>query len=549
MGGSSSKQKRNKKKRHSAPDLRPSAIPPQLHHANTSPAFFTLPPAGTSQPTTNSYPQPTQFHKQPNVRPPMPTPHVPVIPAHGVSASRDQALHPGAQQGDQNIYVAVFSYTALNDEDLTFKKGDRFRVRDKGQGPWWIATLLSTSREGYIPSNYVEEEVNMKSQKWFFGDINRREAERGLMSRFSERGAFLIRESERFPGCYTLSLLDHDLSTGKVVKHFKIRALDKGGFYISPKMTFASLQDLVFYYKDAPHGLPTRLVEPCAKMTPMVPGITWETPRESIQLQKRIGDGQFGEVFKGVWNRRTPVAVKCMKAGSMFPQEFLKEAEIMKNLRHDHLLQLLAVCSDREPIYIVTELMSNGSLLEYLRNERDEERMLTEGQLIDMMAQVASGMQYLEANNYIHRDLAARNVLVGENNLCKVADFGLTRLINGEYIAQRDTKFPVKWTAPEAANYQRFTIKSDVWSFGILMFEIITKGRVPYAALGTQETLNFLARNERMAKPHECSNALYELMLKCWEQEPFNRPTFEFMFSYLDAFSISSQEQYSEDYT
>jgi fyn-related kinase len=162
----------------------------------------------------------------------------------------------------------------------------------------------------------------------------------------------------------------------------------------------------------------------------------------------------------------------------MDAKDFLTEAQIMKKLRHQKLIQLYAVCTLEEPIYIITELMKNGSLLEFLQGKG---RTMKLPPIIDMSAQIASGMAYLESQNYIHRDLAARNVLVAENNVVKIADFGLARLIKeDEYEARVGARFPIKWTAPEAANYSKFSIKSDVWSFGILLTELVTYGRIPY---------------------------------------------------------------------
>lgn len=232
----------------------------------------------------------------------------------------------------------------------------------------------------------------------------------------------------------------------------------------------------------------------------------WEIDRTSLKFVRKLGHGQFGEVWEGLWNNTTPVAIKTLKpgnskrklrnipkrfreqilivtlwiliSGTMDPKDFLAEAQIMKKLRHSKLIQLYAVCTAEEPIYIITELMKNGSLLEFLQGKG---RNLKLAQLIDMAAQIASGMAYLESQNYIHRDLAARNVLVGENNIVKIADFGLARIIKeDEYEARVGARFPIKWTAPEAANYSKFSIKSDVWSFGILLTELITYGRIPY---------------------------------------------------------------------
>lgn len=225
----------------------------------------------------------------------------------------------------------------------------------------------------------------------------------------------------------------------------------------------------------------------------------WEIDRSSLKFVRGLGNGQFGEVWEGLWNNTTPVAIKSLKQGeisnpvfvffkladlipllpgTMDPNDFLAEAQIMKKLRHPRLIQLYAVCTMEEPIYIITELMKNGSLLEYLQGKG---RTLKLPQLINMAAQIAAGMAYLEQQNYIHRDLAARNVLVGENNIVKIADFGLARLIKeDEYEARVGARFPIKWTAPEAANYSKFSIKSDVWSFGICLTELVTYGRIPY---------------------------------------------------------------------
>lgn len=149
-------------------------------------------------------------------------------------------------------------------------------------------------------------------------------------------------------------------------------------------------------------------------------------------------------MFEGIWNKTTPVAIKTLKTGTMDPKDFLAEAQVMKNLRHLKLVQLYAVCTLEEPIYIITELMKNGSLLDYLMGKGRGLKLPT---LIDMSAQVASGMAYLEEQNYIHRDLAARNILVGEQNVVKIADFGLARLIKeDEYEARVGARFPIKWT-------------------------------------------------------------------------------------------------------
>nr|4CSV_A Chain A, SRC-ABL TYROSINE KINASE ANCESTOR [synthetic construct]4UEU_A Chain A, TYROSINE KINASE AS - A COMMON ANCESTOR OF SRC AND ABL [synthetic construct] len=252
----------------------------------------------------------------------------------------------------------------------------------------------------------------------------------------------------------------------------------------------------------------------------------WEIPRSEITLERKLGSGQFGEVYEGKWrNYNIEVAVKTLKEGTMSVEEFLQEAQIMKKLKHPNLVQLYGVCTKEPPIYIITEYMSHGSLLDYLRD--CEGHTVNAQALLDMAAQVASGMAYLESQNFIHRDLAARNCLVGENNVVKVADFGLARLINeDEYTARAGAKFPIKWTAPEAISYNRFSIKSDVWAFGILLWEIFTYGQVPYPGMSGSEVIEQVERGYRMPRPQGCPEEIYELMLQCWNKSPEERPTF-----------------------
>uniref|UniRef100_A0A8C9VZ37 Tyrosine-protein kinase n=1 Tax=Scleropages formosus TaxID=113540 RepID=A0A8C9VZ37_SCLFO len=391
------------------------------------------------------------------------------------------------------LFVALYDYEARTEDDLSFRKGEKFQILNSTEGDWWEARSLTTCGTGYIPSNYVAPVDSIQAEDWYFGKLGRKDAERQLLSNGNPRGTFLIRESETTKGAFSLSIRDWDDIKGDHVKHYKIRKLDSGGYYITTRAQFETLQQLVRHYS-------------------------------------------------GTWNGTTKVAVKTLKPGTMSPESFLEEAQIMKKLRHDKLVQLYAVVSE-EPIYIVTEYMSKGSLLDFLKD--GEGRGLKLPNLVDMAAQVASGMAYIERMNYIHRDLRSANILVGDNLVCKIADFGLARLIeDNEYTARQGAKFPIKWTAPEAALYGKFTIKSDVWSFGILLTELVTKGRVPYPGMNNREVLEQVERGYRMPCPQDCPSSLHELMLQCWKKDPEERPTFEYLQAFLEDYFTATEPQY-----
>uniref|UniRef100_H3DLN8 Tyrosine-protein kinase n=3 Tax=Tetraodon nigroviridis TaxID=99883 RepID=H3DLN8_TETNG len=450
----------------------------------------------------------------------------------------------GPLSGGVTTFVALYDYESRTASDLTFRKGDRLQIVNNTEGDWWLARSLTTGESGYIPSNYVAPSDSIQAEEWYFGKITRRDSERLLLNLQNRRGTFLVRESETTKGAYCLSVLDYDNTKGLNIKHYKIRKLDSGGFYITSRTQFTSLQQLVFHYRKHSDGLCHALTDVCPVAKPQTQGLAkdaWEIPRESLRLDLKLGQGCFGEVWMGTWNGTTRVAIKTLKPGTMSPEAFLQEAQVMKKLRHK-LVQLYAVVSE-EPIYIVTEYMSQGSLLDFLKGEAG--KMLRLPQLVDMASQIAAGMAYVERMNYVHRDLRAANILVGDSLVCKVADFGLARLIeDNEYTARQGAKFPIKWTAPEAALYGRFTIKSDVWSFGVLLTELATKGRVPYPGMVNREVLDQVERGYRMPCPSECPVSLHELMLSCWRKDPEERPTFEYLQGFLEDYFTSTEPQY-----
>ena len=251
------------------------------------------------------------------------------------------------------------------------------------------------------------------------------------MQNFNRYGSFLVRNNETSVGQYSLAVRDVDC-----VQHYRIRKLYTGRFFIRRGLTFRTIQELVEYYKQQADGLCTNLKQACLLAeNPQTAGLSkainenWVIDKQSLCLVRQLGAGEFGEVWEGQWNTKTAVAVKILKPGIIGMDRFFQEAAIMIHFRHPKLIQLYAACTKDEPIYIVTELMKHGSLLDYLRGEG---RKLDIKQLLDMSAQVAAGMAFLELQCYVHGNLAARNILVGDNLICKVADFGLARVISEE---------------------------------------------------------------------------------------------------------------------
>ncbi|XP_071623950.1 tyrosine-protein kinase Lck [Heliangelus exortis] len=456
-----------------------------------------------------------------------------------------EATSPPCSPLQDKLVVALYNYEPTHDGDLGLQKGEKLRILEES-GEWWKAQSLTTGQEGLIPYNFVAMVNSLEPEPWFFKNISRKDAERQLLASGNTHGSFLIRESETSKGSYSLSVRDFDQNQGETVKHYKIRNMDHGGYYISPRVTFSSLHELVEYYTRSSNGLCTRLAKPCRTQKPQKPWWQdeWEVPRESLKLVEKLGAGQFGEVWMGFYNGHTKVAIKSLKQGSMSPSAFLEEANLMKNLQHPRLVRLYAVVT-KEPIYIITEYMEKGSLVDFLKTS--EGVKLSINKLLDMAAQIAEGMAFIEAKNYIHRDLRAANILVSDTLGCKIADFGLARLIeDNEYTAREGAKFPIKWTAPEAINYGTFTIKSDVWSFGILLTEIVTYGRIPYPGMTNPEVIQNLERGYRMPQPDNCPQELYELMVQCWKEQPEERPTFEYMKSVLEDFFTATEGQYQQ---
>ncbi|XP_016114298.1 tyrosine-protein kinase receptor UFO-like isoform X2 [Sinocyclocheilus grahami] len=267
--------------------------------------------------------------------------------------------------------------------------------------------------------------------------------------------------------------------------------------------------------------------------------------RHKLTLGKTLGEGEFGSVMEGSLTQEDSVlkvAVKTMKIAICTRTEmedFLREAACMKEFDHQNVMRLLGVClqtveSEGYPSpVVILPYMKHGDLHSYLLYSRlgDAPVYLPSQMLVKFMTDIARGMEYLSRKNFIHRDLAARNCMLNENmNVC-VADFGLSKKIyNGDYYRQgRISKMPVKWIAIESLADRVYTTKSDVWSFGVTMWEIATRGQTPYPGVENSEIYDYLRQGNRLKQPPDCLDSIYSLMFSCWLLSPKDRPSFEIL--------------------
>ncbi|KAG8131602.1 hypothetical protein E2320_009517 [Naja naja] len=372
---------------------------------------------------------------------------------------------PGA---NCSLYTSLWDFQARTETELTFQAGDLFEVIQK-TGEWCWAKQVDAqggrSEEGYVPYNYLAKKETVETEPWFFGQISRSEAVLRLMSEKNKSGAFLVRISEKIGADFVLSVRD-----GNLTRHYKILRDSKGRFYMNGTRTFPDLLTLVTCYKEKP--------EPKA----MPHWDDWERPKDEFRLIRKLDSGYFGQVYEGLWKEK---------------DTFRNEIEALRLLKHKNILSLYAICSAGDP----------GKQMKLV-------------ELVCLALQVAKGMSYLESQNFIHRDLAARNVLVGENYICKVGDFGMARLIEEDIYLSYTQSFPYKWTAPEALSCGCYSIKSDVWSFGILLYEIMTR-------MSNLEVSTKVQNGFQMHCPPRCPPVMYSIMCQCWNLDPNQRPDFQ----------------------
>ncbi|ROI46682.1 Tyrosine-protein kinase ZAP-70 [Anabarilius grahami] len=378
---------------------------------------------------------------------------------------------------------------------------------------------------------------------WFHGKIPRQEGERRLYSGSQPDGKFLVREREEF-GTYALSL-----TYGKTVYHYQILH-DKSGKYAMPEGTkFDTVWQRRFRGGNGytpppmvPKGLGADSPRPSLPMDHDAFVSPYDDPneckkktlfikRDKLMIDEvELGSGNFGCVKKGVFkmeSKQIDVAIKVLKNENekSVKDEMMREAQIMHQLSDPFIVRMIGLC-EAEALMLVMEMAPAGPLNKFLSGKKDQ--IPTEN-IVMLMHQVSMGMKYLEGRNFVHRDLAARNVLLVNQQYAKISDFGLSKALGADdnyYKARTGGKWPLKWYAPECIHFHKFSSKSDVWSFGITMWEAFSFGGKPYKKMKGPDVMAFLESGSRLDCPAGCPEAMYDLMKECWTYKHEERPGF-----------------------
>ncbi|XDV37283.1 hypothetical protein PO909_006908 [Leuciscus waleckii] len=435
---------------------------------------------------------------------------------------------------EDRVVVALRNFSPEEDTDLPLHKDEEYFIVDCSEPNWWTVRDKD-GNVGSVPCVYIAEKKsnNIEKFEWYSKDITRTEAEELLM-RENKDGGYIVRDSKH-AGVYTVSIFSRvsgsDGEKYPLVKHYQIKVQKEGAkvmYFLAEKYLFSSIPELIRYHQHNPAGLITRLRH-CVSNVPQSSRIKelssdkWEIHPDELILREELGSGQFGLVLKGSLHDRQ-VAVKTVREGFMSEEEFKEEAQVMMKLSHEKLVKLCGVVTQRSPIYLVFEFMENGCLTDFLRAKKG---CLSQEVMLEMCLDVSEGMAYLESSNFIHRDLAARNCLVSEDNVVKIADFGMTRFVlDDQYTSSHGSKFPVRWSSPEVIKFGKYSSKSDVWSFGVLMWEVYSEGRVPYDNRSNAEVVEALNARQRLLRPRVCPQSVFELMQWCWKEKPEDRPSF-----------------------
>ncbi|XGW23359.1 hypothetical protein V3C99_005529 [Haemonchus contortus] len=356
---------------------------------------------------------------------------------------------------------------------------------------------------------------DVRGAEYYHGLIPRMDAEPLL----KKEGDFLLRKTEHSPGMIVLAL---SCKTESGVKHFMINQDADGTFYLEHHHE-KSIADLIAWHLATKTPLSAASN---ARLRRPVERTQWLLNHDSILLVKKLGEGAFGEVYLaeyGSGKTKQEVAVKTMRneATRDARLKFMKEARLMRKYNHKHVVKILGVAVHEHPLMLVMEVCPNGSLLSHLRKNKGNVAL---AEKLRFSTEASDGLAYLEKKLCIHRDIAARNCLLGAKFEVKIADFGMS---DDKVIVHDDTleKVPVKWLAPETLQDKIYSLKTDVWSYGVLVWEIYADGAEPYPGLTRLQTrAKIIVQNYRMEMPKDTPKSVADIVYSCWDKDPAKRP-------------------------
>jgi fyn-related kinase len=361
-----------------------------------------------------------------------------------------------------------------------------------------------------------------------------------VMTSSNQLGSFLVRQNKD-TGIFSVTIRDQDKP-----RHYHIHKQENGTLFVSEQCSFRSISDLVQHHSKKANGLFTVLAKPC-----IVPHCI--TDRAEVTWDEKLATGQFSEVWKGQWKGEA-VTINKIISGSVSSLDLLDKCAFLKTIDHENLIQFRAMHTNSEPYIVITECTVNGNLKEYLPSQF-ESKDFKMAELIKISEQVAAAMQYLEEQNCIHQDLAAKNVMIEINNeeawsiQCKLNVYPYVHKLSedGAFYDLPSGTVPIRWSPQEAILKNRINIKSNVWSFGIFIWEIIHYCRgYPYPETAEAEVLEKLKQGYRMPRPLGCPEELYSLLCNCWKEDADSRPTFDTLHWQLRDFYTSDSFGYQQ---